>query len=94
MAQGLAPDVMADAALLHQLAEVAKDTALLQGVQMRIQESPKSSEVTALGAAPRGGRARQRGEQTKAAACPLTSGICSLWDGFGAASAGHLQGCF
>lgn len=42
--------MMADAALVKELAEVAKDTALLHGVQMRTQESPNSSEVTAVSA--------------------------------------------
>lgn len=45
MAQGIPHHVMADAALVKELAEVAKDTALLHGVQMRTRESPNSSEV-------------------------------------------------
>lgn len=32
-------------ALVKELADVAKDAALLHGVQMRIQETPNSSEV-------------------------------------------------
>lgn len=32
-------------ALIEELADVAKDAALLQGVLMRIQETPNSSEV-------------------------------------------------
>lgn len=38
-------DVMANATLVKELADVAKDTALLHGVQMRLHESPNSSEV-------------------------------------------------
>lgn len=45
MAQGIPKEVMMDAALVKELAEVAKDAALLQGVQMRIQETPNSSEL-------------------------------------------------
>lgn len=45
MAQGIPKEVMMDAALVKELAEVAKDAALLHGVQMRIQETPNSSEV-------------------------------------------------
>lgn len=37
--------MMANSALVKELAEVAKDAALMHGVQMRIQESPNSSEV-------------------------------------------------
>lgn len=47
MAPGIPHQLMADAALVEELAEVAKDAALLHGVQMRTQESPNSSEVTA-----------------------------------------------
>lgn len=36
---------MMNTALVKELAEVAKDAALLHGVQMRIQETPNSSEV-------------------------------------------------
>lgn len=46
MAQGIPKEVMMDAALVKELAEVAKDAALLHGVQMRIQETPNSSEVS------------------------------------------------
>jgi len=45
MAQGLLDELMMNAALIEELAEVAKDEALLQGVLMRIQETPNSSEV-------------------------------------------------
>lgn len=45
MAQAILQDMMANAMLVKDLAEVAKDTALLHGVQIRLQESPNSSEV-------------------------------------------------
>lgn len=45
MAQGILQDMMANAMLVKDLAEVAKDTALLHGVQIRLRESPNSSEV-------------------------------------------------
>lgn len=45
MAQGIPKEVMMNTALVKELADVAKDAALLHGVQMRIQESPNSSEV-------------------------------------------------
>ncbi|TNM86308.1 hypothetical protein fugu_006538 [Takifugu bimaculatus] len=45
MAQGILKDMMANAMLVKDLAEVAKDTALLHGVQIRVHESPNSSEV-------------------------------------------------
>lgn len=45
MAQGILQDMMANAMLVKDLAEVAKDTALLHGVQIRVHESPNSSEV-------------------------------------------------
>lgn len=45
MAQGIPEEVMMNAALIKDLADVAKDAALLQGVLMRIQETPNSSEV-------------------------------------------------
>lgn len=45
MAQGIPKEMMMDTALVKELAEVAKDAALLHGVQMRIQETPNSSEV-------------------------------------------------
>lgn len=48
MAQGIPKEVMMDTALVEELAEVAKDAALLHGVQMRIQETPNSSEVSRL----------------------------------------------
>lgn len=45
MAQGIPEDVMMNHSLVKELAEVAKDTALLHGIQMRIHETPNSSEV-------------------------------------------------
>ncbi|XP_076596737.1 glutathione synthetase [Chaetodon auriga] len=45
MAQGVPDEVMMNTALIKELADVAKDAALLQGVLMRIQETPNSSEV-------------------------------------------------
>ncbi|CAF91535.1 unnamed protein product, partial [Tetraodon nigroviridis] len=45
MAPGIPHQLMADAALVEELAGVAKDAALLHGVQMRTQESPNSSEL-------------------------------------------------
>ncbi|XP_061592815.1 glutathione synthetase [Cololabis saira] len=45
MAQGILAEVMADTALVKELADVAKDEALLKGVLMRIQETPNSSEL-------------------------------------------------
>ncbi|CAG5958732.1 unnamed protein product [Menidia menidia] len=45
MAQGLLDEVMMNTALVEELADVAKDEALLQGVLMRIQETPNSSEL-------------------------------------------------
>lgn len=45
MAQGIPDEVMMNTTLVKELAEVAKDTALLHGVQLRIQETPNSSEV-------------------------------------------------
>lgn len=45
MAEGIPEEVMMNAALIKDLADVAKDAALLQGVLMRIQETPNSSEV-------------------------------------------------
>lgn len=45
MAQGIPDEVMMNTALVKELADVAKDAALLQGVLMRIQESPNSSEL-------------------------------------------------
>lgn len=45
MAQGILQDMMANAMLVKDLAEIAKDTALLHGVQIRLRESPNSSEV-------------------------------------------------
>ncbi|XP_072223432.1 glutathione synthetase [Leuresthes tenuis] len=45
MAQGSLDELMMNAALIEELAEMAKDEALLQGVLMRIQETPNSSEL-------------------------------------------------
>uniref|UniRef100_A0A3B3YGJ4 Uncharacterized protein n=1 Tax=Poecilia mexicana TaxID=48701 RepID=A0A3B3YGJ4_9TELE len=45
MASRIPDEVMIDAALIKELAEVAKDAALLQGVLMRTKESPNSSEL-------------------------------------------------
>lgn len=45
MAQGIPDEVMMNAALIKELADVAKDAALLQGVLMRIKETPNSSEL-------------------------------------------------
>lgn len=45
MAQGIPEEVMMNAALIKELADVAKDAALLQGVVMRTQETPNSSEL-------------------------------------------------
>uniref|UniRef100_A0A8D3DGL1 Glutathione synthetase n=1 Tax=Scophthalmus maximus TaxID=52904 RepID=A0A8D3DGL1_SCOMX len=45
MAQGIPDDVMMNAALIKDLVDVAKDAALQQGVLMRIQETPNSSEM-------------------------------------------------
>lgn len=45
MSQGIPADVMMNTTLVKELADIAKDSALLHGVQMRIQESPNSSEV-------------------------------------------------
>ncbi|XP_070695227.1 glutathione synthetase-like [Pempheris klunzingeri] len=45
MAQGIPQDVMMNTTLIQELADVAKDEALLKGVLMRIQETPNSSEL-------------------------------------------------
>ncbi|XP_041656038.1 glutathione synthetase [Cheilinus undulatus] len=45
MAQGIPDEVMMNAALIKELADVAKDEALLQGVLMRTKETPNSSEL-------------------------------------------------
>ncbi|XP_070766736.1 glutathione synthetase [Enoplosus armatus] len=45
MAQGIPDEVMMNTTLIEYLADVAKDAALLQGVLMRIQETPNSSEL-------------------------------------------------
>lgn len=45
MAQGIPDEVMMNTSLIKDLAEVAKDAALLQGALIRIQETPNSSEL-------------------------------------------------
>lgn len=45
MAQGIPDKIMSNTTLIKDLADVAKDAALLQGVLMRIHETPNSSEV-------------------------------------------------
>ncbi|XP_071394968.1 glutathione synthetase-like [Centroberyx affinis] len=45
MAQGIPEEVLMNTALIKDLADVAKDAALLHGVLMRIKETPNSSEV-------------------------------------------------
>ncbi|XP_029362310.1 glutathione synthetase [Echeneis naucrates] len=45
MAQGIPDHMKMDSTLIKDLADVAKDYALLQGVLMRIQETPNSSEL-------------------------------------------------
>ncbi|KAF6723106.1 Glutathione synthetase [Oryzias melastigma] len=45
MGEKILDEVMINSALVKELADVAKDEALLQGVLMRIQESPNSSEL-------------------------------------------------
>lgn len=45
MAQGVPDTIMMNTTLIKDLADVAKDAALLHGVLMRIQEAPNSSEV-------------------------------------------------
>uniref|UniRef100_UPI0037E7610E glutathione synthetase n=1 Tax=Semicossyphus pulcher TaxID=241346 RepID=UPI0037E7610E len=45
MAQGVPDQVMMNTKLIKELADVAKDAALLQGVLMRIKETPNSSEL-------------------------------------------------
>ena len=45
MEQGIPEAILSDTRLLQHLAEVAKDTALLNGVLMRTKEEPNSSEV-------------------------------------------------
>ena len=45
MAQGIPDEVMMNTSLMKELADVAKDVALQQGILMRIQETPNSSEV-------------------------------------------------
>lgn len=46
MAQRIPDEVLMNTELVKHLADVAKDAALLQGVLMRIQETPNSSEVS------------------------------------------------
>uniref|UniRef100_A0A8C2XIF9 Glutathione synthetase n=1 Tax=Cyclopterus lumpus TaxID=8103 RepID=A0A8C2XIF9_CYCLU len=45
MAQGIPDEIMMDGVLIEDLADVAKDAALLQGVLMRTQESSNLSEL-------------------------------------------------
>ncbi|XP_060930461.1 glutathione synthetase [Limanda limanda] len=45
MAQGTPDEVMMNTALIKDLADVARDVALQQGVLMRIEETPNSSEL-------------------------------------------------
>ncbi|TDH11075.1 hypothetical protein EPR50_G00080430 [Perca flavescens] len=45
MAQGIPDKIMTNTTLIKDLADVAKDAALLQGVLMRIHETPNSSEL-------------------------------------------------
>lgn len=45
MANAIPEKIRMNTTLLENLAEVAKDAALLKGVLMRIQETPNSSEV-------------------------------------------------
>ncbi|XP_078110440.1 glutathione synthetase [Sander vitreus] len=45
MAQGIPDKIMTNTTLIKHLADVAKDAALLQGVLMRIHETPNSSEL-------------------------------------------------
>ncbi|XP_023259478.1 glutathione synthetase [Seriola lalandi dorsalis] len=45
MAQGIPDEVMMNTSLIKDLADVAKDSALLQGVLMRIEETPNASEL-------------------------------------------------
>lgn len=45
MAQGIPDEVMMNTSLIKDLADVAKDAALLQGAVIRIQETPNSSEL-------------------------------------------------
>uniref|UniRef100_A0A8D0A1U9 Glutathione synthetase n=1 Tax=Sander lucioperca TaxID=283035 RepID=A0A8D0A1U9_SANLU len=45
MAQGIPDKIMSNTTLIKDLADVAKDAALLQGVLMRIHETPNSSEL-------------------------------------------------
>ncbi|XP_054638499.1 glutathione synthetase-like [Dunckerocampus dactyliophorus] len=45
MAQGIPKDLLMNTVLINELVEVAKDAALVQGVLMRVKESPNSSEL-------------------------------------------------
>lgn len=45
MAQGIPDEVMMNTALIGELADVAKDAALVHGILMRIKETPNSSEL-------------------------------------------------
>ncbi|XP_026010128.1 glutathione synthetase [Astatotilapia calliptera] len=48
MAQGLPDEMLMNSALIKKLAEEAKDSAVTQGVLMRLQETPNSSEVVSF----------------------------------------------
>lgn len=48
MAQGLPDEMLLNSALIKKLAEEAKDSAVTQGVLMRLQETPNSSEVVSF----------------------------------------------
>lgn len=45
MASSVPDELMMNSTLIKELADVAKDEALLQGVLMRTKETPNSSEV-------------------------------------------------
>lgn len=45
MAQGIPDELLNNSDLIKELAEEAKDSALTQGILMRLQETPNSSEV-------------------------------------------------
>uniref|UniRef100_A0A3Q2XMS3 Uncharacterized protein n=1 Tax=Hippocampus comes TaxID=109280 RepID=A0A3Q2XMS3_HIPCM len=46
MAEGRRNDLLMNTTLINELAEVAKDSAVMQGFLVRLKESPNSSEVT------------------------------------------------
>lgn len=47
-ANGIPEDVLMDNDLIKDLVDVAKDSALLNGVLMRTKETPNSSEVNLI----------------------------------------------